>query len=213
VVAKNKKTKRIDAWVHRHAFSHICECGCEELIEIKREHYRSGPPRFIKGHNFEGDYNPKSGIETPTAKTYWDRLSEEERVRRLSLLTSFPKGPEHPNWVGGEIITDKGYRLIRLPEHPRARDGYVPEHRLIVEMWIRENCPDHFFLERIGGVPFLSRTTIVHHRDENKLHNELSNLILMKNQAAHLRWHMTAIDEGLKFEKFKEDIFCPWIFP
>lgn len=44
-------------------------------------------------------------------------------------------GESNPAWNGGGYIEPgKGYRMIRMPDHPRARqNGYVLEHILVAE--------------------------------------------------------------------------------
>lgn len=210
-MAKNKRTKRIDAWIRRHTNHHLCACGCGEYIEIKRSHYHAGIPKFVKGHNFSSDFNPKTDVEAPELPTSWSGLSPEERTRRLAHLKNFPKGPSHPNWAGGIKRSEAGYRLVLLPEHPYSTGGYFPEHRLVVETWMRENAPDHDYMIDIDGEKFLKRTTVVHHRDEHKSNNSLSNLVLLVNQGAHLSWHMRKLEEREKFVEYSDRSFCPWI--
>lgn len=60
----------------------------------------------------------------------------------------------------------KGYWLLPRPDHPFASiDGYVPEHRLVVEAVI--------------GRIINPRVETVHHKDENKTNNEPANLQLV----------------------------------
>jgi len=210
-VAKTVKSKKIDSWVRRHRFSHHCSCGCGDFVEIKRAHYRSGIPKFVKGHNFQGDFNPKTEEEPPPILTPWERLDESERDRRMSQLKNFPRGEEHPNWAGGVHITESGYKHLRMPDHPHAVDSYFPEHRLVVEDWLRENSPDSEYLVEIEGELYLKRGTVVHHRDENKLFNTISNLVLMKSQATHMSWHNMKTQESCKFKRFYGCIFCGWL--
>lgn len=73
------------------------------------------------------------------------------------------------------IVTTKGYRLIYAPDHAYANyQGYVPEHRLVIE-------------KNIGRLvnPMIED---VHHIDENRLNNKLSNLILL-TKSEHRRTH------------------------
>src|ERR1035441_808049 len=68
----------------------------------------------------------------------------------------------------GFYITTKGYVLDYRPKHPNARTGYVMRDRLVME-------------EMLGRL--LTANEIVHHRDENKENNALSNLELLTTTA------------------------------
>ena len=66
-------------------------------------------------------------------------ISQEAR-QKMSLAkklnpspSQFKKGKQHWNWRGG-VHYKHGYIYIKKPEHPFAQaNGYVPEHRLIME--------------------------------------------------------------------------------
>jgi len=65
----------------------------------------------------------------------------------------------------GFATTDSGYILVRKPDHPNAdKKGYIRKHILIVS-------------EKLGRP--LTDNEVVHHIDENKSNNDLSNLQLM----------------------------------
>ena len=67
------------------------------------------------------------------------------------------------------------YKEIYNPNHHRAKqNGYVDEHILIAESLIGR---------------LLKKTEVVHHKDENKLNNDLSNLIVFVSNAAHSKFH------------------------
>ena len=69
-----------------------------------------------------------------------------------------------------------GYKCIKLPLHPDSNyAGWVKEHRLIMEYHI--------------GRP-LKKGEEVHHEDEDRLNNNINNLKLFKDKAAHMRYHM-----------------------
>jgi hypothetical protein len=79
------------------------------------------------------------------------------------------------NWVGGVIKTPGGYVKVRDPLNVMADSrGYVWEHRLVMAKHL--------------GRP-LSRTEVVHHIDDNKSNNELSNLMLFGSQSEHIAHH------------------------
>ena len=95
---------------------------------------------------------------------------------------SFKKGHEtrdlngnlNPAWKGGKY-SNKGYIRIWNPEHPFAdRDGYVLEHRIIVE-------------KKIGR--YLTSLEVVHHLNFDKADNRIENLMLFSSQKEHQRFH------------------------
>lgn len=68
------------------------------------------------------------------------------------------------------IITEKGYVLIYCPSNPFSKNGFILEHRLVVE-------------EKIGRL--LTKEETIHHIDGNKQNNDINNLFLFKNQKDH----------------------------
>lgn len=79
-------------------------------------------------------------------------------------------GHLNPHWRGGQKMPD-GYKYIWCPSHPNAtKEGYVAEHRLVME-------------NSIGRL--LDRKEVVHHADGNKLNNSPANLVLMQSTGKH----------------------------
>jgi hypothetical protein len=70
--------------------------------------------------------------------------------------------------------TSRGYVLVRRPEHPDAdARGYVREHRLVMEEWMRRS---------------LKLREVVHHRDGDRANNDRANLMLFASQRDHLAY-------------------------
>ncbi len=98
------------------------------------------------------------------------------------------RGANSSWYNGGTWTTLDGYKMVRIYEenffYPMAdKNGYVREHRLIMAKHLGRN---------------LHSWESVHHKDGNKLNNELSNLeLLNKNQ--HMRDHNKGYKDG--FEK------------
>lgn len=94
---------------------------------------------------------------------------------------------KNSNWRGGRIESGKGsYVLIKEPSHPNAiKNGYVPEHRKVMAD----------FLGRA-----LETTEHVHHKDGNKLNNNISNLEIL-SASEHMKHHMSSKKKFTKEEE------------
>lgn len=84
------------------------------------------------------------------------------------------RGDRHPLWKGGVKQRNDGYVYIYKPEHPNHCNGYILEHRVIMENFIGR---------------LLEKTEIVHHVNGKKDDNRIENLLLLENQAEHLAIH------------------------
>lgn len=86
-------------------------------------------------------------------------------------------GERNPNWKGGRRVS-RGRVLVKAPDHPYAQaDGYVYEHRLIME-------------SHIGR--YLRPDEEVHHKNEDKSDNRIENLQLLskaEHRRIHKSWH------------------------
>jgi hypothetical protein len=89
--------------------------------------------------------------------------------------SSSNKSKNNHNWRGGKYKSVYGYIYIRAPkEHPfKAANGYIFEHRLIME-------------QKIGR--YLRKEEIVHHINGIKNDNRIENLIIT-TRAIHNRIH------------------------
>jgi hypothetical protein len=133
----------------------FCECGCGEQIpkyyefyKCKIRHFKKGHAGFQKGHPFGKRF--EKGTLSP------DR-----------------KGKNHHNWKRG-WYGHEGYIHIRIPDHPHAVNGYVLEHRIVMEK----------HLDR-----YLDPKEVVHHINENRSDNRIENLLLLADNHEHRRLH------------------------
>lgn len=97
------------------------------------------------------------------------------------------KGELNASWKSDERISVYGYKLIRNLYHPfKNGDGFVFEHRLVVEkyMLIPENSIE------IDGTLYLSPEWAVHHIDFNRLNNAIDNLFPLP-KGLHTKFHST----------------------
>jgi hypothetical protein len=72
-------------------------------------------------------------------------------------------GPSNRNWGGGRKSKSTGHILIYVPDHPQARKGFVPEHRVIME-------------KHLGRLLTLDER--IHHINCNPKDNRIANLFL-----------------------------------
>lgn len=95
--------------------------------------------------------------------------------------TSTYKGAGNPKWRGGRVAQTNGYICIYAPDHPYAtQDGYVREHRLVMEQVIGRH---------------LHPSEHVHHRNHVRDDNRPENLELMNNASEHRARHAYYEDE------------------
>lgn len=84
-------------------------------------------------------------------------------------------GEKHPLWRGGKRPNDEGYIRLIAKNHPLANcDGYVMEHRLVME-------------KKLGR--YLTRDEVVHHIDGDRANNAAENLAVFANAAEHNAYH------------------------
>ena len=83
-------------------------------------------------------------------------------------------GENNPAWRGGRALHGDGYMRIRMIDHPNNVDGYILEHRLVME-------------KHLGR--YLNSEEIVHHKNGDRLENRIVNLMLLTNKTHFIKGH------------------------
>ena len=114
-----------------------------------------------------------SGIIIPRQKRFY--IKDDDGLYYVSEVVMRKKNVEKIN--NGRPKHKSGHIYVFKPEHPFAHhNGYIFEHRLVMENYLRKNEPDHPALIDIKGKKYLSPKWVVHHWNENKIDNRPINL-------------------------------------
>ena len=136
-----------------------------------------------KNHPFYGKHLTEKHKEKISKKLKNRKLSEEHK-RKISLNHANVSGKnnpmygkcgkENPSWKEGITKDKNNYILIYAPNHPYAINGYVREHRLVVEKYLGR---------------YLTPTEVVHHINGIRDDNRIENLMVFCCNSAHRRYH------------------------
>jgi hypothetical protein len=166
-------------------------CGKEELkppYRAKRYKTCSVACRTeLSSETLSGDVTKECeicGIPFKTKRSHYERRKtcskkcDGVRKQTMYLRENNPNyanlGERNPLFKDGERITRYGYKDIYKPDHPNSKkDGYIFEHRYVMSEYL--------------GRP-LFKWEVVHHIDENKINNDISNLEVM-TLPEHQRYH------------------------
>lgn len=110
------------------------------------------------------------GVDIKTIFKWMDKV----HIKRRNCGSRLGKYNHH--WKKGRFINSQGYVLCYAPSHPSVNPAkpYIREHTLLIEQYL--------------GRYLLSSET-VHHINEIKTDNRLSNLYLFPNSGEHSRYH------------------------
>lgn len=169
----------------RSSTAEFCSIKCASIAKAERRQKRASICCANCGKSFDV---PISHVDR---RVYCSHKCKHESAVYLSAQSASRTGDKNPMWRGGYVDHTDGYIYAAAPNHPFASNGYVLAHRLIMERWLRASDPASRFLIRLGNVLYLSPEFIVHHRDESKRNNVISNFECL-TPAEHTRLHSLA---------------------
>ena len=108
------------------------------------------------------------------------------------------RGNLNDSFKSGEFITTWGYRKILLDW--KNDHHYILEHRLVAEKYLLtdDNSVD------INGEMHLKEECVVHHKDKNRLNNNVENLYVFPNENIHAIYHGKSVYKGWSLYQFIE---------
>jgi hypothetical protein len=192
-------------WVESEQGKHFCQCGCEQPIQLRTEHFNVGIPQYIHGHNTRGQRRTEPPQATPCECGCEELATPGRRFisghsrrgtthsattkAKMSAANSGTRnghwGKRAHNWKGGRTKTAYGYIDVWAPDHPHAKSGrYVLEHRLLMERHLLAANPASPYL----ADGHLHRQADVHHVNGVKDDNRIENLVVMWKDD-HARHH------------------------
>lgn len=130
------------------------------------------------------DHVKRHGLRSP----HYNRIE----ATKIGMKKAWPNGrfgKDAANWRGGRSMggSKMAYVMIYSRDHPFCDgDGYVMEHRLIME--------DH-----LGR--YLLQEELVHHKNGIKNDNRIENLELVPSRGEHLRIHFNHVRDVDRLEK------------
>ncbi len=142
-----------------HKTQQFCTTACGQ--HYRRNHLRGHPPR-------KWEKVPRTFVCEWCKGVFPAKPGRKPRFHDRECLYKYLASPNSPSWKGGRVATQGGYIAVMRKDHPKAtRDGYVLEHRLVME-------------EKLGRL--LRDDETVHHVDGIKSNNDPGNLQLRQGR-------------------------------
>lgn len=153
-------------------------------MQIERVEYKDGRPfiRYIhktgkKQGCIKRDFGQITTCQDCGKKAFASNSAIKKGLGKFCSFKCRSRLENHPQWNNGRKIDQYGYILLKKPQHPfKNSDGYVREHRLVIE-------------KQIGR--YLHRWEVGHHINKIKDDNRPQNLMCFKNHSVHQKFETT----------------------
>ncbi len=180
--------------------SGLCQCGCGQTTPLAKATRRASNIirgehlRFVRGHQHfsRREHDAPVTVEPPNPDGLCmcgcgetTTIAKRTDYRRQTLAGQHVRyirghqnhtrrGDKAIQWKGGRAAKHSGYVRAYAPDHPKAVNCYVDEHRLVAE-------------QELGR--YLADGEIVHHLNEVRDDNRPENLIVLASHNDHYKLH------------------------
>jgi CDGSH-type Zn-finger protein len=133
-ISDKNRNKEIDIWIKENTNKHLCNCGCNEYIIIKRQYYSMGIPRFIYGHWIRTN-NPMKNPDTIK------KVSDKNRNKEIDIWIEENTNKHLCTCGCNKYITIKRHHYsVGIPKYVTGHNAKKKE----IDIWIKENTNKHF---------------------------------------------------------------------
>lgn len=201
----------------RNKFSKLVTCdNCGVEFECVHKDRINNRKHIFCSKKCEGEYiknhNPNYMKCEVCGKLIYVKPRDQKRFKHITcsyecmgkLRKTTYLGTNNPNYGNtgfknplsvAKRISNYGYVLLKMPDHPMAMDGgWIKEHRFVAEQFLMTNEQSI----SINGVRCLSKKYDVHHIDGNRTNNDVANLQIL-TRSEHSKLHQKK--KHLKFIK------------
>lgn len=121
-------------------------------------------------------------------RKYCSRTCKHGHADYIQLRREQSTGENNAMWRGGTSQHVDGYVYEKAEGHPFSNKGYVFQHRLVAEQYLKEKYPASPCLVRLGNQLYLSPEYDVHHENEDRTDNRPENLRVL-SKSDHRKLH------------------------